>query len=142
MTFREATAEDLDALFAMHRDFFEEEGYPHDDAAMRGALATLIVTPALGFVCVRDDAYLLVTFGYSIEFHGRTAMVDELYVVPAARGHCIGHEALELAERLCRERGVRALQLEVERVNERAKRLYHSTGFTDHDRHLLTKRLG
>ncbi len=39
----------------------------------------------------------------------------------------------------CRELGVRALHLEVERENVEAQALYRRIGYKDHDRYLLTK---
>jgi ribosomal protein S18 acetylase RimI-like enzyme len=48
---------------------------------------------------------------------------------------------MALAKAACREAGVRALHLEVERANARARALYARSGFTDQDRLLLTKRL-
>lgn len=40
---------------------------------------------------------------------------------------------------VCRSLGIKALHLEVDRVNTRAKQLYHRFGFQDHERYLLTK---
>lgn len=139
-------AGDLDQLLTLHRTFFDEEGYPHDDAQARQALATLIDTPAFGHLLVCEiagtiTAYAVLTYGYSIEFHGRTALLDELYVSADARGCGLGRAALERVVQICRENGVRAVQLEVERENGVARELYSRAAFVDHHRHLMTKRL-
>ena len=68
--------------------------------------------------------YLVVAFGYSLEFRGRDAFVDELYVAPTHRGRGLGREALRVAEPCCLEAGVRALHLEVRPGNARARGLY------------------
>jgi len=83
--------------------------------------------------------YLVLTFGYSLEFHGRDALVDELYVREAYRGRGAGTLSLAFVEEICRTEGIRALHLEVDRGNERARRLYHRAGYEDHDRYLLTR---
>ena len=47
--------------------------------------------------------------------------------------------AIRFVEDACRDLGVEALHLEVERGNTRAQTVYHKAGFADHDRYLLTK---
>jgi GNAT superfamily N-acetyltransferase len=81
----------------------------------------------------------VLTFGYSLEFHGRDAFVDELYLQEGARGRGTGRQALEFLAGVCSDLGVRALHLEVVRGNEAAQRLYRGFGFEDHDRYLMTK---
>jgi ribosomal protein S18 acetylase RimI-like enzyme len=84
---------------------------------------------------------VVLTLGYSLEFGGRDAFVDELYVQPAYRGLGVGRQALAVLEKACRELGVRALHLEVGRTNLRAQALYKAAGFVDRGHFLLTKRL-
>jgi ribosomal protein S18 acetylase RimI-like enzyme len=83
--------------------------------------------------------YLVLGFGYSLEFLGRDAFVDELYVDEAHRGGGLGRRFLQAAERVCRANGVRALHLEVDPSNAVAQALYRSWGFADHDRRLMTR---
>lgn len=143
MTFRRAEAEDVPALLALHERFYREEGYPYDPASMARALRELIAHPEFGRAFVAGDpvvGYLLVTFGFSVEFGGRDAFVDELYVADGARGQGLGSAALQVAEAACREAGIRALHLEVEHQNPRARALYERNGYVAHERHLMTKR--
>lgn len=120
--------------------FYAEEGYPDDPARATQLLEQLVSDARYGRLFVRDgEAYVLVTFGFSLEFDGRDAFVDELYVTPHARGRGYGTEALAMAERACREHGISALHLEVEFENEKARRLYEHTGYKAHSRHLMTK---
>ena len=50
-----------------------------------------------------------------------------------------GTHCLEcLLEDLCRERGVKAVRLEVEHANVRARRVYEKAGYVAHERHLMT----
>ncbi len=87
-----------------------------------------------------DDAvigYLALTVGYSFEYHGRDAFIDELYLLPSHRGQGIGTCAVQFAIDACRNLGVHALHLEVERENTAAQRLYRRAGFRDFDRLLL-----
>jgi len=83
--------------------------------------------------------YAVLTLGYSLEYLGRDAFVDELYLEPRARGFGIGSLMIAFLLRQSRHLGVRALHLEVERRNARARRVYRRAGFFDHDRFLMTR---
>ena len=142
-----ATAADEGPLLALIREFYVVEHLPYDEAVLHGALAQLWESPALGRVLLMRDGdepvgYGVLTFGFSLEYHGRDALVDELYVRESHRGRGAGSAFLAFVEDLCRAEGVRAVHLEVDHVNLRAKALYHRRGYEDHDRHLLTKWLG
>jgi ribosomal protein S18 acetylase RimI-like enzyme len=84
---------------------------------------------------------LALTLGYSFEFGGYDAFIDEVYIRESQRGRGIGKLALQMAEDECRALEVRALHLEVERENTNAQALYRKVGFVDHNRYLMTKRI-
>jgi diamine N-acetyltransferase len=145
--FHPATRADVGELLPLMRGLYEHEGLPFDEAAARDALERLLADASLGGVwLIRAGAevlgYLVLTLGYSLEFRGRDAFIDELYLRPEARGRGAGRAALEFAEGVCRKLGVRALHLEVERANTGAQALYRKSGFVDHDRYLMTKWVG
>lgn len=146
MVFRPATVGDAESIVALMRTYYAEEGYPFTEAATRAVVAELLRDPVLGRVWVAQGAgevaaYVVLTFGYSLEYGGRDAFVDDLYVAAAHRGRGLGTAGLAVAELACRDLGVRALHLEVERRKRRARSLYRRLGFVEHDRHLMTKRL-
>ena len=82
--------------------------------------------------------YLVICFDYSLEYGGKGAWVDELFVAAEHRGKGIGTELLDLAETVSRELGARMLHLEVSHGN-RAVELYQRRGFVDHRRFLMSK---
>jgi ribosomal protein S18 acetylase RimI-like enzyme len=151
--FRFASLADVPAILAHQRAYYAAEGYAFDEAVARAALEGLLGDADRGrlWVLAEDDpgdaadppilGYLAVTFGWSLEWGGRDAFVDELYLAASHRGGGIGRTAIALAEDACRAAGVRALHLEVERENVRGRALYARTGFADTDRLLLTRRL-
>ena len=101
--FRAATEADLPALVELGRQFYREEGYPYDEAMARAALQRLLGEPQRGRIWIaprggRLVGYLILTFGYSIEFHGVDALIDEVYVEPEFRGSGLGTRAIALAE--------------------------------------------
>ncbi len=144
--FRPATTADERVLLELMREFYRHERMAWVEAAARAALHGLLASPERGrSLLIEVDAsvagYLVVCFGWSLEFQGRDAFVDELYVRERYRGRGLGTRALEIAADLCRESGVRALHLEVERRNTHAQEVYRKAGFVDREYYLMTRRL-
>jgi ribosomal protein S18 acetylase RimI-like enzyme len=142
--FRPARAGDVDAIVAMMRGYYEQDGYTFVEQEARAAALMLIGDPHLGRLWVACDGdavvgYVAVALGFSFEYRGREAFVDELLIAPTHRGRGLGREALEVAEAYCREVGVNALHLEVERHRDPALELYRRRGFRDFGRFLMTK---
>ena len=81
--------------------------------------------------------YIVVCFGYSIEFGGREVVIDELYIESPERGMGVGAEVLERLKELVRAHDVVAIQLEVDQRNERANSLYVQSGFSYRDKYRL-----
>ena len=143
-TFRLAAEADLETLIGFMRQFYSIDAYPFDEQAARGALREFLGEPLFGRVWLIEVnaepvGYLVLTLGYSLEFHGRDAFIDELFVAPSYRHRGIGKRAMQFVELACRELGVHALHLEVERHNAAAQQLYRQFGFEDHDRFLFSK---
>lgn len=144
---RVAKPEDLARLVPLVRELWKHERMTWDETRTPEALARLLGDETLGRVWISEDAgraigYIALCFGYSLEFFGRDAFVDELYVDPAYRNHGHGAHLLAVVEAACPELGVRALHLELDHANERARNLYLRAGFADHERFLMTRRVG
>jgi len=142
--FRALAQHEIDSLLPLMRDFYSFEKIAWDEARTRRLLAQLISDPKLGRIIIfeRDDqllGYLLLTFGFSLEFHGRDALIDEFYVLPEHRSSGIGKRALDYAIDIARQQGVSAFHLEADHFNQRAHDFYLRLGFKDHQRHLMTK---
>jgi ribosomal protein S18 acetylase RimI-like enzyme len=141
---RQARVEDESTVVALMRDFYAEEHLVFDELIAPRAVHELLAEPSLGSILLLEHdgavvGYLIITFGFSLEFHGRYALLDELYLVPAARGRGWGKHALELAADTARQAGVSALRLEVNHANTRARATYLKTGFQDNRRDLFTR---
>lgn len=121
---------------------YDHLDFNHGRAA--AAVAEFVENPSLGhawFVEVSGQraGYLLLTFGTCLEFHGRTAVVDEFFITESFRGQGLGPKVLRMVEEFCREAGMKAMRLEVEHENAKAQRVYERFGFKTHARHLMTK---
>jgi ribosomal protein S18 acetylase RimI-like enzyme len=142
---RRVSAADLPIVFSMMRSYYLEAGYGFDPVLKRAALESIVGDPRLGCVSLIETnggvvGYVVLTLGFSLEYDGRDAFIDEIYLMPRARGGGLGRDALIETERIADTLGVRALHLEVERDNGPAQRLYRRLGYADHNRALMTKK--
>lgn len=143
--FRELIAADAATVLSFMRDFYAVEHIEFDEGASRAALEQLLNDSSLGEVWLIDDGvqdvgYFVLTLGFSLEFRGRDAILDEIYLSPSARGRSFSTQAIEFALERCRLRGIGVLHLEVGRTNHQAQEIYRRRGFVDHDRYLMTRR--
>ena len=145
-TFRPVARADIELLLQFMREYYEFDHLPFDERLARTALESFVGDLIFGRVWLisadtETIGYLVLTLGYSLEYGGRDAFIDEVYIRAAYRGQGVGRQAIAFAETQCRSLGVRALHLEVERDNTNAHALYRKVGFVDHDRYLMTKRI-
>lgn len=143
----QATPGDLPVVLSLMRAFYAEERLDYDDARSSKALRELLAGPELGAVfLLRREAeaqgYLMLTFGFSPEFGGRFALLDELYLAPDVRGQGQGKAALAHAEAWASAQGARTTRLEVTRHNAKALSIYLKYGYRDDGRRILTKWAG
>jgi len=139
-----ARAADIDLVLTLMPEYYAFDHLRFDEAKARAALQQLISDDTRGRIWLiqlggETVGYIVLAFGFSLEFHGRDAFVDEVYVREAYRRRGIGHAALRFVEAACPGLGVHALHLEVERRNTNAQALYRKLGFVDQDRYLMTR---
>ena len=142
---RDVRTQDLPALLRMMRSLAEHPpAIPFDEGEVCASLETFLANAKLGqawllWLGERPAGYVILTLGYSFEFRGRDAFIDELYVEPEFRSMGLGRRAMEFVEEKARAMDVNALHLEVDRGNDPAIKLYRRKGYEDHGRHLMTK---
>ncbi len=126
-TFALAKRADLDTVLGFMREYCEYDGLEFEEEIARRALGELLRDDSLGRVfLIRDGlepvGYVALSFGFSLEFDGRDAFVDELCIRESYRGRGYGTAALKFLEETCR-----------------ARRLYEAAGFDAHERYLMTR---
>jgi len=145
-TFKIAEFLDADILLQFMQEYCVFDHLPFEAQTRRQTLEKFLREDSLGRTWLilyngEPIGYLILTLGYSFEYGGRDAFIDEVYIRESHRGKGVGKIALAFAEGQCRTLGVRVLHLEVERNNTNAHALYRKVGFVDHDRYLMTKAL-
>ena len=134
--------EHLDRVMALCAAFHAEEGITQTDDARRAALSPLLDGLPYGVVYRIGPprapiGYVVICFGWSVEFGGLDAIIDELYIRPGVRGRGIATEALTAIPRALSEGGLRAIHLEVDRDNDKAMKLYKRAGFKPRDNYMF-----
>jgi GNAT superfamily N-acetyltransferase len=143
-TFLPLSSDTVETALASMRTFYTEEALEYREPRARDALQQLLKDPSRGGLWfIETDGvfigYFVLTLGFSLEFAGRFALLDEFYVEPAHRGRGIGAQALEFIQFTAESLGVAAIRLEVDRANPRLESFYRRAGFEAHDRNLMTK---
>ncbi len=128
------------------REYYAYERHPFDEPAARRAMGEFVSERALGRAWLIGDGtasvgYIVLTLGYSLEYHGVDAFIDEFFIEEGHRRRGWGRRCLEHVEAAARGLGVQVIHLEVLRENRSAQEFYRKMGFKDQDRYLMTKRV-
>ena len=128
-SFQLARPADASTLIPFMREYYAYDGHAWDEAGARHALLGLLEDPQYGYAwLILDDqrpvGYVVLTFGYSLEFLGRDAFIDELFLLLPYRGRGWGTKTLAFLEQQAQLNNVRAIHLEVVRGNDAAAALY------------------
>ncbi len=83
--FQLAAEKDTPLLIEMMREFYQHENLVWDEEIARSGLHKLFRDPGLGsaFIILMDEhpaGYFVLTFPFSLEFHGKFALLDEIYI--------------------------------------------------------------
>ena len=129
-----AKADDLERLFGLVSSFHTEAGIESSAEQREAALLPLLEGSPHGAVYLIGPArapigYIVITFGWSVEFGGLDGFIDEIFIRSGVRGRGVGSEVITSLVTMLKSVGMKALHLEVEPENERALRLYKRCHF-------------
>lgn len=102
-----ATPRDTTRLLHLINAYYRFDQIPFDRKAIASGLSLLLNEPALGRVWLilkggKAVGYLILTFGFDLEFGGRQATLTDLYIKAPHRRKGIGRAVLEQMEDFCR----------------------------------------
>ncbi|MFT6677234.1 MAG: ribosomal protein S18 acetylase RimI-like enzyme [Sulfitobacter sp.] len=137
-----AAPQHLERLISLAAAFHAEEGIEMSDESRRNGLAPLLDGIPHGAVYLIGPSrapigYIVICFGWSVEFGGLDGIIDELYIRPGVRGRGMATETLIALPRALAEAGLRAIHLEVDSRNAAAIKLYKRAGFTPRERYMF-----
>lgn len=144
VTCRPASTGHADLLLAMMEALYLHDEHPFNAVQARRATLALLESPPFGSIWLihlgeEIIGYLVLTFGFSLEFGGRDALLDELFITEPHRNQGFGRQVLQFVFDYCREQAIHALHLEVLTGNDTAAAIYSRFGFQLDDRRLMTK---
>ena len=128
-----ATADDLPMLLELVEEFYVLDRHVFDRDRVAAALGPLLASQEFGVVYLieKDQGYIVLTWGYSLESGGREALIDEIYL--RRRGEGMGSRVMNALFEEMAARGVVKMFLETETHNTRARGFYARNGFTADD---------
>lgn len=137
-----ATLAHLDKLDALVSAFHTEQDITLPDEQRRDGLRPLLEGIPHGVAYLIGPArapigYVIITFGWSVEFGGLDGFIDEIYIRPGVRGRGIGTETLQALPKALSDAGLKAIHLEVDRNDEKTQKLYERAGFRSRARYML-----
>jgi len=138
----------IDAALELFVVQLNEHGVETDASKLREVMGKIVADERHGFILVaasENNEIVGVAFGSSflgLEHGGESGWLEELYVLPEWRQNGIGARLVEEAIRFARQRGWRALDLEVEANHLRVLSLYERHGFLPQTRSRFCLKLG
>jgi len=134
MDIQAARSGDLQAVLGLMQGQFQEHEIDVPAEQLRSAVAAMLENPELGFfLMARQNGQVVglacVSFCWTLEYGGKSAWLDELYILPPYRGAGLGGALLQAALSRARELGCAAVDLEVDIEHRRAENLYRRAGF-------------
>lgn len=141
-----ATPRDRARLLKLIKAYYEYEAIPFDREAIASGLTLLLKSASIGGAWLilkggEPVGYLVLTFAFDLEFGGRQAILNDLYIDATHRRMGIGSAVLAQIEDFCNSCGVRAIELHVTLRNASVLDFYRRAGFKEYDRIPMSKRL-
>jgi GNAT superfamily N-acetyltransferase len=130
---RDARLEEVEELLPLMRAYCEFYKASPPDQGLLELARTLISDPEEGAMFIARDGEDAVGFAtldwkWSSLKAAKIGYLEDLYVVPEARGNGIADALIEACVERCRERGVPAMEWQTAPDNHRAQAVYERTG--------------
>jgi GNAT superfamily N-acetyltransferase len=133
---RLAGPDDAETVAHLLHDFNTEFDTPTPGiAVLTRRLQSLLAGPSTIAYLAGEPAagVALVTLRSNVWYDGPVALLDELYVAPDRRGHGLGAAMIHLLIADAKEKGVSAIEINVDAEDVDAQRFYERHGFNGVD---------
>ena len=142
VSFRTCGPKDHKTLLKLVIAYNRFEKNPANRKSLSQGLDVLLRNPSQGKMWLMEVhkkpvGYALLTYNFELEYGGAEGVLRDLFVEKRYRNQGIGSLALYEIEDYCRERGMRAFQLQVPRRNKPAEIFYRKAGFRELPRRVM-----
>jgi GNAT superfamily N-acetyltransferase len=142
VTFRSCGPKDLRTLLKLVIEYYRYDKIKFHRNSLKQGLDVLLRNPSQGKVWLMENhrravGYALLTYNYDLEYGGVEGVLRDLYVQRPWREQGLGSLGLYEVEDYCRERGMRAVQIQVPRHNKSADVFYRKAGFRELKRRVM-----
>lgn len=140
-----AGPDDAERLLPMVAAFHAELDIDQSDERRLAALAPLLDGSPHGAIYLIGPprspiGYVVISFGWSVEFGGLDGFIDEIWIRPGVRGRGIGSGVLGTLPRALARAGLTALHLEVRRDDPGTVNFYRKQKFSAREGYMLMTR--
>ncbi|MGB7845988.1 MAG: GNAT family N-acetyltransferase [Candidatus Acidiferrum sp.] len=134
VSFRPCGPKDHKALLKLIVAYYRFDKIPYNLNSLSRGLDTLLRNLSQGQAWLMENlkkpiGYTILTYNFDLEYGGVEGMLTEVYVEKRFRDRGVGTLALYEVEDFCRERGIRAVELQVLSHNKHAESFYRKAGF-------------
>lgn len=138
-----AVAADMEQLVELMHELYHYDRSELDELKAREALAASLGDPTWARIWLiqageETAGYVVLTFGFSMEYGGRDAIIDEFFLRAAYRRRGLGSQVVDFLKAFCRSEGIRALHLEVFDHNQAAYEFYRRHGFRERNSRFMS----
>jgi GNAT superfamily N-acetyltransferase len=142
VSFRSCGPKDHKALLKLVIAYNKYEKIPVHRKSLSQGLDALLRNPSQGKMWLMENhkkpvGYALLTYNFELEYGGAEGVLRDLFVEKKFRNQGIGSLALYEIEDYCRERGMRAFQLQLPMRNKSAAMFYRKAGFHELPRRVM-----
>jgi aminoglycoside 6'-N-acetyltransferase I len=144
---RIAAPADVPVLLPLARAFYDEDGFTTTDAELERNFGVLLQADNAHIVLATHDGavagFALTTTAFVLE-SGLVAELQDLYVIPDARGSGVGAALIEESAHWARSQAATQLEVVIAPNGQDVDHLfqyYRSRGFVDEGRRLLAREL-
>jgi GNAT superfamily N-acetyltransferase len=142
-----ATIADADDVLELMQMQFIDHRIGFEISRLRSAISHLLAPEGPGFILIarhegRPLGFAAVSFAWTLEHGGKSAWLDELYVVPQNREEGTGTALLDAVLTEASSHSCLAIDLEVDKEHQRAEHLYKRKGFHELARKRWVKHFG
>jgi GNAT superfamily N-acetyltransferase len=142
VSFRSCGPKDHQALLKLVIAYNKYEKIPVHRKSLSQGLDALLRNPSQGKMWLMENhkkpvGYALLTYNFELEYGGAEGVLRDLFIEKKFRNQGIGSLALYEIEDYCRERGMRAFQLQLPMRNRSAAIFYRKAGFRELPRRVM-----